>query len=63
MTTYRVILRDGKPCVRITTGQSVRDMRIFKAHTDKPYVRYDYSYIGTVYLDEELKAQLRALTD
>lgn len=60
-TTFEVILKNGKPFVRMTCGDYVVDMKIWKAKTDAPYVKYMSTFNGYVYLSDDMKAQLANL--
>lgn len=59
---FEVILKDGKPYLRAYhyagRGKHI-DMKIWKAESDKPYCKYLSNYIGLLYLDEDMKKQLR----
>lgn len=52
---FEVIKKNGKPFVRMTAYGRVTDMRIWKANTDKPYVKYCGM---VVYLEDEMKEQI-----
>lgn len=53
--TFEVIKKNGKPFMRMTSYGTVTDMKIYKANTDRPYVRYLGRYI---YLDDDMKKAL-----
>ena len=59
---FEVCLKDGRPHLKWTfgTGQ-VLYMYIWKAKTDKPYIKCMSNYIGLIYLDEAQKEKLREL--
>lgn len=52
---FEVITKNGKPFMRMTAYGQVTDMMIYKAKTEKPYVRYLGQFF---YLDEEMKKQI-----
>lgn len=54
-STIEIIVKNGKPFVRMTTGRWVDEMMIYKANTDCPYVR---RMSRRVFLDEDMKKML-----
>lgn len=61
---FKVILKNGKPYLRayhFYGNDCHHDMRIWKADSDKPYCKYMSGYIGLLYLDEEMIADLRRI--
>lgn len=54
-TTFEIIKKNGKPFMKMTAGDYVDEMKIYKVNTDKPYVR---RYGEFFYLDEAMKAEL-----
>ena len=61
MNTFRVILKDGKPWLRMTRGDTVTDCMIYHARTDAPYIKYGGLYLGKTYLEPAMIAELRTL--
>lgn len=55
MTTFEIIKKNNKPFVRMINGDYVHEMKVYKANTNEPYVRY---LGGIFYLTNELKEQL-----
>lgn len=53
--TFEVIRKNGKPFMRMKSYGTITDMMIYKANTDRPYVRH---YGMLFYLDEEMKKAL-----
>lgn len=53
--TFEVIRKNGKPFMRMNSYGRITDMMIYKAKTDKPYVRYLGQFF---YLDEDMKKEL-----
>ena len=61
---FKVILKEGKPYLRayhFYGNDRHQDMRIWKANSDKPYCKYMSGFIGLLYLDEEMIADLRRI--
>lgn len=54
-STIEIIIKNGKPFMRMTTGQWVDEMMIYKVNTDRPYVR---RMSCRVFLDEDMKKML-----
>ena len=60
--TYEIFLKNGKPYLRAWhyfDKDYHLDMRIRKANTDKPYCKFLSNYIGLLYLDDKMIAELR----
>lgn len=53
--TFELIRKNGKPFMRMNSYGTITDMMIYKANSEKPYVRYCGSYF---YLDEDMKKEL-----
>lgn len=53
--TFEVISKNGKPFVRMNAFGTITDMKVYKANTSKPYIRYGGEFI---YLDENMKKAL-----
>lgn len=54
--TYKVIVKKGKPFMRMEAFGKITDMMIYKAKSEKPYVRYAGMFF---YLDEDIKKELK----
>ena len=64
--TWKVILKNGKPYLRgyhYFGNNNHLDMMIWKAKTDKPYCKFMSSYLGLLYLDDDMKKQLREVLE
>ena len=64
MEKYEVVMKNGKAYLRMwhpfyDYQGGYNDSMIYKAKTDEPYIKYQSGYLGKLYLDEEMKEQLK----
>lgn len=61
MTEFKVVMKKGKPYLKMVCGSYETDMMIYGKDTDAPYVKYCSGFLGKTYLDEKMKAELNRL--
>ena len=66
MTRYEVVVKNGKPFLRMyhpiyDYQGGYNDSMIYKAKTDAPYIKYMSGYLGKLYLEDEMKKELRKI--
>lgn len=57
---FNVVLKDGKPYLKWTQYETTY-LRIWKANSENPYIKYMSGFLGNIYLDENMKDDLRKL--